>query len=591
MLAPAFPFGGMEHPGAIFYNEESFIYREPPTLNQRLGRQATINHEVAHQWFGDFTTMRWFDDLWLKEGFATYMAAKMQAATGDTTAWMSFYLRNKPAAYDVDASAGTTSVWQDLANLDQAKSNYGAIVYNKAPGVLKQLNYMVGETAFKRGVHDFLTTHAYGNGTWQELLSSVGTAAGRDLTDWGRSYFLRPGMPVVEQRLTVVNGKIDHFILIQRPAQPLSGAGVWPMRLELRLQYAGASPVTIPVEIKAETTLVAAARGLPAPIFAYANASDYGYGLFMLDDRSRDWLLTNRVAVRDPFLRAMLWGSLWDLVRDARLDPERYAEAALAALPTERDEQIASRILGRLTRAVDTYVSPPSRAALAPRVEAMLLEMASDTTRTYGVRKSNFDTYVSFASSGQALARLNSWLDSASAAGAPLRQPTRWSIVTQLAARGHATADARLAVEAARDTSTGGRRRAFIAGSAFPRAEAKREYFTRYFKDAQLNEDWVTASMGSFNHSDQGALTLQYLRPALDTLPWVQQNRRIFFLGSWLGGFIGGQRSALALATVDKFLSDNPDLPRDLRLKVLQARDDLERTVRIRNQFARAAQP
>jgi len=587
MLAPAFPFGGMEHPGAIFYNEESFIYREPPTLNQRLGRQATINHEVAHQWFGDFTTMRWFDDLWLKEGFATYMAAKMQAATGDSTAWMSFYLRNKPAAYDVDASAGTTSVWQDLANLDQAKSNYGAIVYNKAPGVLKQLNYLVGEAAFKRGVHDFLSSHAYGNGTWQELLGAVGKAAGRDLTAWGQSFFVRPGMPVVEQRLNVVNGRIDQLLLIQRPAQALSGKGIWPMRLEVRLEYGGRSPVTLPVEIAAETTLVAGARGLPAPNFVYANANDYGYGLFMLDDRSRDWLLTNRVAVKDPFLRAMLWGSLWDLVREARLDPERYAEAALAALPTERDEQIASRVLGRLSRAVDTYLAPARRAALAARVEDLLLATAGDTSRSYGVRKSNFDAYVNFASSPAALSRLNAWLDSTTAAGAPLRQPTRWSIVTQLVGRGFTTSGTRLTAETARDTSTSGRRRSFIAGAAFPRAETKRAYFTRYFSDQQLNEDWVTASMGAFNVSDQGMLTLPYLRPALDTLPWVQQNRRIFFLGNWLGGFIGGQRSPEALAEVDKYLAEHPDLPRDLRLKVLQSRDDLERTVRIRAAYAR----
>ena len=591
LLAPAFPFGGMEHPGAIFYNEESFIYREPPTLNQRLGRQATINHEVAHQWFGGFTTMRWFDDLWLKEGFATYMAATMQAATGDSTAWMTFYLRNKPAAYDVDASAGTTPVWQDLANLDQAKSNYGAIVYNKAPGLLKQLNHLVGEVAFKRGVHDFLTQHAYGNGTWQELLASVGKAAGRDLTPWGLAFFVRPGMPIVEQRLRVVNGRIDQLLLIQRPAQALSGAGVWPMRLEVRLQYANASPVTLPVEIAAETTLVAAARGLPAPQFAYGNANDFGYGLFMLDDRSRDWLLTNRVAVSDPFLRAMLWGSLWDLVREAQLDPERYAESALAALPLEHDEQIASRILGRLTRAVETYVSPAKRAALSPRVEDLLLSMASDTSRSYGMRKSSFDIYVSFAWSPAALARLNAWLDSASAARAPLRQPTRWAIVTRLAARGWSSADARLATETARDTTTGGQRRAFIAGAAFPREATKNTYFTRYFNDPQLNEDWVTASMGAFNAPDQGALTLPYLRPALDTLPWVQNNRRIFFLGNWLGGFIGGQRSTEALVTVDQYLVEHPDLPRDLRLKVLQARDDLERTVRIRTRYAQPAQP
>src|SRR5439155_3326897 len=252
-----------------------------------------------------------------------YMAAKMQSATGDSTAWMSFYLRNKPAAYDVDASTGTTPVWQKLTNLDQAKSNYGAIVYNKAPGVLKQLDHLVGETAFRQGVHDFLVSHGYGNGTWQELLGAVGKAAGRDLTAWGRAYFLRPGMPLIEQQLTIgPDGRIQRLALVQHPAQPgVSGGGPWPMKVEVRVQYAGKSPVLLPVELESDTTSIAAAVGLPAPRFVYANARDYGYGLFMLDDRSRDWLLANHVDVADPFLRAMLWGSLWDLVRDARLRP------------------------------------------------------------------------------------------------------------------------------------------------------------------------------------------------------------------------------------------------------------------------------
>jgi aminopeptidase N len=135
LLAPAFPFGGMEHVGAIFFNESSFIFREPPTLTRRLGRMNTINHELAHQWFGDLVTMKWFDDLWLKEGFATYMAAKMQdALSPDANAWKTFYLRNKPSAYAVDATTGTTPVWQELSNLDQAKSNYGPIVYTTGQG-------------------------------------------------------------------------------------------------------------------------------------------------------------------------------------------------------------------------------------------------------------------------------------------------------------------------------------------------------------------------------------------------------------------------------------------------------------------------
>jgi aminopeptidase N len=561
-----------------------------------------VNHEVAHQWFGDYTTMRWFDDLWMKEGFATYMAAKMQAAmgVGDGTAWMSFYLRNKPTAYDVDASAGTTPVWQELANLDQAKSNYGAIVYNKAPGVLKQLNHLVGEPAFRGGVQTFLREHAYGNGTWEELLSAVGWAAKRDLTDWGRTYFVRPGMPVVEQQLEIRNGRIERLALIQHPAQPtLSGAGVWPMKVDVRLHVEGTVPVTLPVEMTAETTLVAGAKGLFAPNFVYANANDYGYGLFMLDEASRDWLLANGARLSSlgcrqvcdadaTFLRAMLWGSLWDLVRDARVDPRRYVNTAVAALPTERDEQIAARLLGRIGRAIENYLRTAENAEDAEilrKAEVTFLRGATDALNTYGLRKSYFDAYVANARTPYALTHITSWLDSASAARMPLRQPTRWSIVTALIARGATNAEARLAAETARDTTTGGKRRAFIAAAAFPRAETKRAYFDRYFRDSTLNEDWVTASLGAFNASEQATLTLPYLRFALDTLPWVQKNRRIFFLGSWLNAFIGGQRSAEALAIVDKYLAEHPELSRDLRQKVLQVRDDLERTVRIRAAF------
>ncbi|MBC8085975.1 MAG: hypothetical protein H7Z40_01820, partial [Phycisphaerae bacterium] len=268
VLAPAFPFGGMEHPGAIFYNENSFIFRERPTLTRRIGRFSTILHEVAHQWFGDLVTMRWFDDLWLKEGFATYIAAKAQFSLDSTTgAWKTFYQGNKPSAYNVDQTTGTNSLWQKLANLDQAKSNYGAIVYNKAPSVLKQLNYLVGEEAFQRGVRGFLDKYAYSNATWQQLLGSVSEAYGKPLDEFGKNFMLRPGMPIVEQRLTLRDGKISGLTLLQRPAQSLSGAQPWPMRTQLLLSYANSPSVTIPVELSARSTPVPAAIGKPAPQF------------------------------------------------------------------------------------------------------------------------------------------------------------------------------------------------------------------------------------------------------------------------------------------------------------------------------------
>src|SRR6185369_4598042 len=166
--------------------------------------------------------------------------------------------------------------------------------------------------------------------------------------------------------------------------------------------------------------------------------------------------------------------------------------------------------------------------------------------------------------------RLDALLDADSAAGEPLRDPTRWDIVNRLTIIGAPTAPARLAAQRTRDATPDGRRRAFIAGAASGDAGTKRGYFTRYFADSTLNEDWASASLGAFNALDHEALTLPYLRPALDSLPFIQGHRRIFFLGAWLGSFLGGQTSQAALDTVRRFLDEHQDLPADLRRKVLE---------------------
>ena len=592
LLAPVFPFGGMEHPGAVFYNEQSFIFRERPTISQTLGRQATTFHEVAHQWFGDYVTMRWFDDLWLKEGFATYMAAKMQAAVApSSTPWKTFFLRNKPVAYGTDATAGTTPVWQSLDNLEQAKSNYGPIVYNKAPGVLRQLDYLVGERAFQAGVRSFLAQHAYGNATWRDLLRAIGAASGRDLTSWGSQWILRPGMPIVEQEVATANGRITRLTLTQRPAQPaLSGSGAWPMRTQVLLWYSDAPPVRIPVELSAKRTVITAAAGRRTPAFIFANDGDYGYAIVLPDDASVRWIEMNIGTVKDDLLRAMLWGALWDLVREARLSPSRYAAAALRELPRERDEQIAATLTARIGVAVSRYGSGIARDSLQPALERVLLTGANDTTLAYGQRKSQLDALIGSAQAAASLARLDAWLDGDTAAGLPLRAPTRWAIVTRLVANRHPTASTRLAAEAVRDSSSEGRRLAFVAGAAAPDSATKRAYYTRWFNDPSLNEEWVTSSLRAFHDPDHAALTNAFMIPSLDTLPWIQKNRRIFFLGAWLNAAIGGQSSDTALQQIDAWLASHPMLADDLRRKVLQSRDELERTVRIRKAFAGSLQ-
>ncbi|HEX2094142.1 MAG TPA: M1 family aminopeptidase, partial [Longimicrobiaceae bacterium] len=537
LLAPAFPFGGMEHVGAIFYNESAFVFREPPTLNERLGRKATIYHEVAHQWFGDLVTMRWFDDLWLKEGFSTYMAARMQEELDPgSEAWKTFHLRNKPLAYGVDVTEGTTPVWQELPNLDLAKSNYGPIVYNKAPSILKQLEFLVGEEAFREGLTIFLRRHAYGNATWEELLRALEESSGSSLRAFGEHYILRAGMPVVEPVLAEEEGRIRRLVLAQRPVRALPGdrGGWWPGRVRVRLGYRDRPDVVLPVAFSGDSTVVPGAEGLPAPDWIWANDGDYGYGLFLLDPRSTRYLLSHVGEVEDGLLRAMLWGALWDEVREARLAPAEYLRLTLRELPRERDEQIAGMLLSRGATALTRYLPEAEAAPLFPAWERMLLARAEDASLPYGLRKAALDALFAVARTPETRAVLKDFLAGRRRFnGEPLREPSRWAIVQQLLSLGDPEAGALLATETRRDSTPEAARRAFVAGAAVPDSAVKAGYFERYLRDPTLNEEWVTASLGAFNDPAHARLTLPYLRRALGDLVWIRDNRRIFFLPSW----------------------------------------------------------
>jgi aminopeptidase N len=586
LLAPAFPFGGMEHVGAVFYNENTFVFREAPTLGQQIGRKSTIYHEVAHQWFGDLVTMVWFDDLWLKEGFSTYMAARMQDELDPgSEAWKTFYLRNKPIAYATDQTAGTTPVWQELPNLDLAKSNYGPIVYNKAPAILKQLEAIVGDSAFRAGLTLFLRRHAYANATWRDLLAALEETSGVDLDVFGEQYILRAGMPVVETALQVRGGRIQSLTLRQRPAREMPGdpGGSWPIHVRVRLAYRDREDVVIPVSGAREVMEVVQARGLPAPDYVWSNEGDYGYGLFLLDERSRDYVAEHVGEETDGLRRAMLWGALWDEVRERRMDPARYARIVLRELPRERDEQIASLNMGRGWAALSSYLPERRGAPLFAEWERLLLARADDASLSYGAHKAALDMLVGTARTEAGQALLREYLaGTRTFQGEAVKQPTRWSIVERLIALGDGDPQALIAGETARDSTPDAARRAFIAAAAIPAEDVKGEYFGRFLDDPALNEDWVTAALGNFNAPMHSAMTLRYLRPSLDRLEWVRDNRRIFFLPRWISGFVGGHSSAEALAVVDRFLAENPALPVDIRRKVLQSRDELERTVRIR---------
>ena len=580
VLIPELPYGGMEHAGATFLREESVLFPTEPSSNDLQRRALLVLHETSHQWFGDLVTMRWFDDLWLKEGFASFMAAKAAAALlpqrlPGAQPWITFHAL-KTAAYRTDATRGTTPIWQAMANVDAAKSAYGNIVYAKAPAVLRQAEHFVGEQAFARGVRDFLRRHAYGAAGWNDLVRALSAASGRKLDTWADAWVTRRGMPRIR-----VQRQAAGITLIEEDV--LGEGGFWPMRVQLVTLDAELSRRD--VWLRGVRTEVALAE--PAAPVLFANDGDYGYGQFLLDDASRERVLADAASValpQDDLLRALLLDSLWESVREAELDPARYLDLVLEWLPHERDDTTASQLLARLSAAYLRYLRPERRGAFTQRVER-LLEGEMHQASTLSRRIAYFRAFIDTARSEKALERLKLLLAGRERIeGLALRSRDRFAIAEALLARGDAEAPTLLASLARDDASPEGRRYAFGAVAARPDEPAKRSLFERFIGDPQLPESWVVEALGPFNELDQSLLTEPLLLRALEALPRLKNEQRIFFVNDWLAAFIGGQSSPDALAAVKTFLARR-ELEPDLERKVLEALDTLERTVSIRRRF------
>jgi aminopeptidase N len=585
VLVPEFPYGGMEHAGATFLREESVLFPFEPAAADRLRRAQLLFHETSHQWFGDLVTMRWFDDLWLKEGFANLMAAKAaEAITPEYSAWNAFH-QLKVAAYRTDATQGTTPIWQRLPNLSAAKSAYGNIVYSKAPAVLRQAEFYLGADAFQRAVQAFVHTHAYGAADWADLVRAFEGASGRKLAAWAEAWVKRRGLPTVRSSWrTDGDGRIARFTLAQ--SDTLGGEGVWPMRAELLVAGAGA-PRTLSVALEARTAVVRDLAGAPAPRYVFANHGDYAYGRFLLDDASRAAVLEDVGAVGDPLLRALLLDALWEEVRDARLAPLTYIDLALAQAPRETDELTVASLLGRTQTALRWYLSDAQRAAIAPRVEAAL-DQGMVGAKEKGRRITYFRAYVGAATTSTARATLKALLAGTRVVpDVSLSSRERYRIVERLLALGDPDAERLLVAQSQADASDDGRRYAYAAAAARPDSATKAQYFAAWFDDRTLAESWIEESAGPFNTVEHAALTAPYLGRALARLPQLKRERKIFFVNHWLAAFLGGQIDAASVAATKRFLRDTK-LDPDLRRKVLEHLDGLERTVKIRSDFASA---
>ncbi|HKC65265.1 MAG TPA: M1 family aminopeptidase, partial [Pyrinomonadaceae bacterium] len=549
-------------------------------------RAELICHEASHQWFGDLVTMRWFDDLWLKEGFATFMAYKaMEKVMPQYNAWKIFYQRTKPGAYGTDVTKGTTPIFQEIPNLSAAKSAYGNIVYLKAPSMLRQAEFFLGADKFQEAIRAFVKEHAFSNAEWSDLVKAFERSSGKKLDEWAAAWVRRRGLADVRVDWSADSaGRINHLTLRQRNV--LSEGGTWPMRLKLLLAHESSQPETLTVTITGAETEVKEAIGKPRPDFIFANYEDYGYGRFLLDEKSREYVLKNLGAVKDDFLRALLWGSLWDSVREAELAPLEYLELAIRLIPQEHDEVTAQGVLARAQTAFNRYLSDAQRREIAPKIEQMLADRMINA-ETQGLRITNFRAFEGVAMTTAARETLKKILrGEMKIPGMELRSRDRFDIITVLLTRDDRDAPALLEAQSKAETTDDARRYAYAAAAAQGDAAVKKKYFEAYTTDTRLPESWIEASLGPFNSIQQSELTLPYLEPALTELPKLKRTRKIFFVNGWLSAFIGGQCSERAQSIVQNFLERETTLDRDLRLKVLEVEDGLDRCVRIRNKYA-----
>jgi aminopeptidase N len=598
-LAPAFQFGGMEHAGAIFYNASGLMLDATATQNQRLGRASVIAHEVAHLWFGDLVTMRWFDDVWLKEVFANFFAAKMvNPSFPEVNHPLRFFLSHHPAAYDVDRTAGANPIRQPLDNLAEAGSLYGAIIYQKAPIMMRQLELLVGEDAFRRAMRTYLARHAYGNATWPELVSILDPMTPTDLRAWSRAWVDMPGRPRLAVRVVPARGPSVDVRRTARgmglPVRHDTGAAgpptivtvaqddprgrglVWPQRIAIAVGDGAGRDTTITTTIGADT----AHAGVEwRAAWALPSAAGLAYGEVVLDDASRAALLRTLPALADPLLRGSALVTLEEELQGGRVAPAALHATVLAMLATERDELLVSRALGTLGRLWWRWLDPATRAPQAAAQEGALRAGLARAT-TPGAKLAWFRALSTTALTPETTAWLTRvWRREEAVPGLALGEDDETALALQLALRERP--DARAIVETQRTRIANPDRRArlaFITPAAVGDA-AERARFVESLRlvENRRREPWILDGMSLVHHPLRAEASAPLVAPALALLEELQRTGDIFLPKRWLDVTLGGHRSPAVAETVRAYLRDRPTLAPRLRAIVLQSADELFR--------------
>ena len=584
VLIPSFQFGGMEHPGAIYYNANGLLLEESATQNQLLGRASLISHETAHMWFGDLVTMKWFDDVWMKEVFANFMAAKIvNPSFPEVNHELRFLLQHYPGAYDVDRTEGSNPIRQNLANLNEAGSLYGAIIYQKAPIVMRQLERIMGADGMRDGLREYLNAHRFGNATWPDLVKVLDARTDEDLAQWSRAWVDSPGRPVIKSEVEISDHHVDRLAFTQ--SDPRGRQIVWPLRLQVVADTA-AGVRSFDVKVGAGTTEVQPASGLPNPKWILPVGGGLGYGFFDLDAGTLEYLVRFLPEVGDPLTRGAALVALWESMLEDRVPPAQVMDTLLAALPREADELNVAQLLEYTRAAFWRFTPADDRVELAPRLEAVL-RAGLDAAKTTSLKSAWFGTLRSVALTSPTVEWLERvWHRDVKIPGLPLAETDEADLALDLAVRDVASAEVILTTQLDRFKNPDRKARFAYVMPALSRDPVVREQFFNGLADVsnRRREAWVLEAIRYLHHPLRAGASKKYVRPALDLVPEIQRTGDIFFPKRWADATLSGYQSIQTAADVRAYIDGLPaDYPQRLRWVLLSSADPLFRAARILN--------
>jgi aminopeptidase N len=588
LFVPEFNAGAMENAGAVTFLED-YVFRSKVSRARYERRAETVLHELAHMWFGDLVTMRWWDDLWLNESFATYISTLCQAeATEYTTAWTTFANTEKAWAYAQDQLPSTHPIAADMVDVAAVEVNFDGITYAKGASVLKQLVAYVGREEFLAGIRRYFRKHEFGNTTLADLLTPLSEATGRNLDEWADQWLrtsqvntLRPVYELTD------DGRYASFAIEQ------TAVAEHPVlrnhRLAVGLYDSGPEGLTrshrVELDVTGARTEVPQLVGHPAAELVLVNDDDLTYAKLRLDPRSLETLHAKLATMPDSLARALCWSAAWDMTRDAELPARAWVRLVLAGVGAETESSVVQALLARVQTALTSYAdpawAPTGWAELADAALAALDSAAPGSDQQLLWSR----TLASAARTQEHAAVLRGLLDgSRSYEGLAVDADARWAFLHGLVAIGEA-GDAEIEAEAARDATATGMRRAATARALRPSKESKEETWRLAFTDDSIPNAVHEAMLQGFWHPAQRELTADYVdrffadcRPLWDRRPGEIAKNAVQYL-------FPPVVEPRTIAAADAWLAD-ADHPAPLRRLVFEGRDGIARALRARERDA-----